>query len=148
MTRWASPVSGLACGAIAAAAFTLAALTGCQPPRAEEGGFDSANPASKLYAISEAGRTRNPDAVPDLIAQLDSDDPAVRMYAIVALEKITGERKGYSPYAPPHARSAAVERWVAAYARQRPGDEDEPADPATNARTDPMGKRDQRHAGP
>jgi 23S rRNA A2030 N6-methylase RlmJ len=45
---------------------------------------------------------------------LGSDDPAVRLYAIVALEKITGERRGYSPYDPPYEREQAIERWVAA----------------------------------
>ncbi len=101
-------------GAVVVAA--MLSCLACQPPRAAEGGFESADPASKIYAIQRAGEMRDAGAVPQLIAQLDSDDPAVRMYAIIALGKITGERKGYSPYDPPHQRMAAVDRWAEAYA--------------------------------
>ena len=87
---------------------------GCAPAMSE-GGFESPHPAAKLYAIQRAGERRDADAIPELIHQLNSDDPAVRMYAIVALEKITGERRGYSPYAPPAQRDRAVERWVEAF---------------------------------
>ncbi len=91
-----------------------AAIPACAP-RAEEGGFDSPNPAAKLYAIHDAGQARDADAVPHLIEQLNSDDPAVRMYAINALERITGRRMDYSPYAPPHQRRQAIQRWVQAW---------------------------------
>ena len=106
---------GLRSATVAAALVFVAVAMGCQPPRAEEGGFESADPASKLYAIHRAGMQSDANAVPQLIGQLDSDDPAVRMYAIVALEKITGQRKGYSPYDPPHKRAAAVQRWAREY---------------------------------
>jgi len=110
-----------------AALATAAASIGCQPS-ISEGGFDSPNPAAKLYAIQRAGEQRDADAVPELISQLDSDDPAVRMYAIIALEKITGERKGYSPYDPPHQRMQAVERWAEAYAaEEKAPDQPDPA---------------------
>lgn len=86
----------------------------CTPP-ISEGDFDSIQPASKLYAIQKAGQARDVEAVPKLIEQLDSDDPAVRMFAIEALERITGERRGFAPYGPPHERAVAVERWVQWY---------------------------------
>jgi HEAT repeat protein len=88
---------------------------GCQPPRASEGGFDSPDPASKLYAIHRAGQQRDASAIPHLIEQLNNDDPAVRMYAIEALERITGSRLGYSPYASLMDRNEAVLRWAEAY---------------------------------
>lgn len=92
--------------------------TSCSPaPRADAGGFDSENPAAKLYAIHEAGEAHQIRSIPDLIAALDSDDPAVRMFAIKALEDMTGQRMGYSPYDPPYRRREAVDRWVAAYHR-------------------------------
>ncbi len=87
----------------------------CAPPPASEGGFESENPASKLYAIRQAGGQHDKTRIPQLIEQLNSDDPAVRMYAIIALEKLTGDRLQYDPYAPAHQRDAAVRRWVAAY---------------------------------
>jgi len=96
---------------VVALGVALAWLSGCAPP-ISEGGFDSAQPAAKLYAIRRAGAARNSDAVPKLIEQLDSDDPAVRMFAIEALARITGERRGYGPYAPPYERDMAVARWV------------------------------------
>ncbi|MFA7235331.1 MAG: HEAT repeat domain-containing protein [Phycisphaeraceae bacterium] len=88
---------------------------GCAPPPASEGGFDSRDPAAKLYAIQRAGEQRDRSAIPHLIEQLNSDDEAVRMFAIIALEKITGTRLGYSPYDPAWKREPAVGEWVAAY---------------------------------
>jgi hypothetical protein len=84
-------------------------------PRATDGGFDSANPAAKLYAIEHAGAQRDPAAVPDLIEQLDSDDPAVRLLAGAALEEITGRTYGYDHADPPAARRSAIHRWVDAW---------------------------------
>lgn len=43
---------------------------------------------------------------------LDSSDPASRMVAIAALERITGERLGYSATDDRVERNAAVRRWV------------------------------------
>lgn len=107
----------IARGVVAAAglATALCLTPACAPPPASEGGFDAEDPASKLYAIRAAGTQSDQTKIPELIEQLNSDDPAVRMYAILALEKITGDRKAYDPYAPAHERNAAVRRWVDAY---------------------------------
>ena len=70
----------------------LVMLCGCAPPPASEGGFDSPDPAAKLYAITIAGQRKDRSAIPHLIEQLDSDDIAVRMFAIGSLELITGTR--------------------------------------------------------
>lgn len=88
-------------------------LAACAP-RAEKGDFDSENPAAKLYAIRQAGDDKDAADVPKLVEQLDSDDPAVRMFAIEALEQITGTRLGYNPYASIEARRPALEQWQAA----------------------------------
>jgi HEAT repeats len=106
--------------AILLLALTLGAQTGCSAPPSA-GGFDSPDPAAKLYAIRRAGKERNRAAIPDLVQQLQSDDPAVRMFAIAALEKITGQRLGYNPYAPPDERDGAVEKWVQAVREGRFG---------------------------
>jgi hypothetical protein len=102
----------------------LASLGGCTPP-ATEGGFDAANPAAKLYAIQRAGLREDRSKIPQLVEQLDSDDPAVRLFAIEALERITGETRGYKPYDPPHRRTQAIDRWIEAY---RPTDPPDSAD--------------------
>ncbi len=93
------------------AAMALAA--GCGP-RAREGGFDSPNPAARLYAIQQAAATHDRTAIPQLVEQLDSDDDAIRLWSIKALETLTGERLGYNPYASPEARRPAIAAWEAA----------------------------------
>ncbi|MEX2672069.1 MAG: hypothetical protein WD294_08175 [Phycisphaeraceae bacterium] len=90
------------------------ALSGCTPA-ISEGGFHAPDPGSKLYAITRAGQNRDRTAIPHLIEQLESDDQAVRMYSILALDRITGTRLGYIHHAPSHHRQAAVARWVEAY---------------------------------
>ena len=92
----------------------MISLTGCQPPRAAGGGFDSDDPASKLYAIRRAGAQRDAQSIEPLVVELGSDDPAVRMLAIDALERITGERLGYNPYAPQRERRQMAQRWAEA----------------------------------
>ncbi len=74
----------------------------------------SDNPASRLYAIHRAAATGDEAAVPALVESLDHDDPAVRMMAINALERLTGTRMGYDPYAGPVARRQAADAWAAA----------------------------------
>ncbi|MEX0741161.1 MAG: HEAT repeat domain-containing protein, partial [Phycisphaeraceae bacterium] len=96
------------------AAICLTLLSGCTPA-VSEGGFNAPDPGSKLYAIIRAGQTRDRTAIPHLIEQLESDDQAVRMYSILALDRITGTRLGYIHHAPSHHRQAAVARWVEAY---------------------------------
>jgi hypothetical protein len=44
---------------------------------------------------------------------LDSDDPATRLLAIDALERITGETLGFDASAPETERRNAVDRWQA-----------------------------------
>src|SRR5688572_28904905 len=92
---------------------SCAALGGCGPS-ALEGGFDSANPAAKLYAIEQAARHHDRSAVGQIIEQLDSDDPAVRLVAIAALQRLTGRTYDYRDYDPPQQRRQAIDRWKAA----------------------------------
>ena len=89
--------------------------SGCAAPSASEGGFDSANPAAKLYAIEAAAREGDQSAIPNIIEQLDSDDPVVRLMAIGALERLTGETHGYRYDDDVEVRRAAIRRWVDAY---------------------------------
>lgn len=94
--------------------------TGCSPS-ALDGGFESPNPAAQLYAIEDAARSGDREAIPDIVASLDSDDPAVRLVAIGALEALTGETLGYEADAPEFERDAAIERWVEYAARETTG---------------------------
>ena len=65
----------------------------------------------KIPAIKNAVRKRDRNALRQLVADLDSDDPAVRFYAISGLERITGQRFGYDYYADEQRREPAVRRW-------------------------------------
>jgi len=95
----------------------VAVVAGCAGPRTSQGGFDSPEPGSRLYAISRAGQARDATALPDLIESLQSDDPAIRMMTIIALEQITGTRMGYDPYARHGDRQAAADAWLDAWRR-------------------------------
>jgi HEAT repeat protein len=73
--------------------------------------FDSPEPAARNAAIVQAAAGRDAAAVPNLVRMLDSDDPATRLLAIDALDRITGERLGYEHAAHEHEREPAVRRW-------------------------------------
>lgn len=94
---------------------TVLCLAGCAAPAASRGGFDSPDPASRLYAINRAGEQKDRSAIPRLIELLDSDDDAERMMAATALQRITGDRMGYNPYSSPAARRRATEAWRQAW---------------------------------
>lgn len=91
---------------------------GCVPiPK----GFDSPEPAARIEAAVDAAATGEKGAIPDLIALLDSDDPATRLVAIGSLERLTGQTLGYHYAAPERERDAAVERWVEWYRQEADG---------------------------
>jgi HEAT repeat protein len=83
-------------------------------PSATEADFESAHPAARLYAIEAAAERKDPTDTPSIVEQLDSDDPAVRLMAIEALERITGETFDYHHDDPSYMREAAIKRWVLA----------------------------------
>ncbi len=85
----------------------------CAPP-VSKGGFDAPDPASRIYATRRAAESGDVAATPRIVELLDSDDPAVRMTAIAALQKLWGETYGYRYDDPPYVREAAVKRWVEA----------------------------------
>ena len=67
-----------------------------------------------MYAMEQAVRAGDRAAVRDIVEELDSDDPAVRLLAIQSLERLTGETFGYVHYDPSWKRDEAIGRWVAA----------------------------------
>lgn len=74
--------------------------------------FDSPEPAARNAAIVRAAAKREQASVPRIVPLLESDDPATRVLAIRALERITGQTLGYDPASSEAERSAAVERWA------------------------------------
>jgi hypothetical protein len=78
-----------------------------------------------------------------LVTRLDDDDEAVRFFSILALEKMTGSRRGYEYHAPWADRLRAVQTWRRYLSQlaagtgaptSRPGDTDA-THPAAAART-------------
>jgi hypothetical protein len=69
------------------------------------------NIEARIPGIKEAGETHDRSALPSLVDSLDDDDPAVRLFAIVALEKFTGDRFGYEYYLDEEQRKPAIARW-------------------------------------
>lgn len=64
------------------------------------------------YGIKYTGAQAPPEVLAYLVERLDHDDPAVRMMAVIALEKITNMRNGYDPYANRNQRQESIRRWV------------------------------------
>jgi HEAT repeat protein len=65
----------------------------------------------RIAAVIEAGQTKDRKALALLVERLDDSEKDVRLYAIIALERITGQTLGYRYYDPAEAREQAVARW-------------------------------------
>jgi hypothetical protein len=76
-----------------------------------EPSMQSSDPALKVPAIKAAAQSNDLSAGKQLVAELDNDDPAIRFYAISALERLTGQRLGYEYYQEREHRQAAIKRW-------------------------------------
>jgi len=85
-------------------------LAGCT---ARRGPFvvSDPDPSNKIPAIKRAADLPDDSKKAQLIQDLDNDDPAVRFYAIRALEQIAGERFGYEYYFDEVQRSQPIQRW-------------------------------------
>ncbi len=92
-------VSGLVCAAV-----------GCSPPRGARHVTDP-DPSVKIPAIRVVAKDKDRHAIPTLVEDLSSDDPAVRFYAIEALIRLTGDSMGYNYYASDTDREISVKRW-------------------------------------
>lgn len=69
------------------------------------------DPSVKIPAIKQAVRQDNRSVLPLLVHDLDSDDPAVRFYAVQGLRRLTGADLGYRFYDDKLARQPSIERW-------------------------------------
>ena len=100
------------CAALCAVALAPYCLPGCSGRRratAEVVGRD--DPSYKIPNIRKATRARETQTARQLVRDLESDDPAVRFYAIRGLRDLTGETFGYVYYADDRHRTLAVQRW-------------------------------------
>lgn len=70
------------------------------------------DPAVKIPEIHKAVERRDKSVLPQLVNDLDNDDPAIRLYAIGALRDLTGESFEYDwTLTDRAARRGTIERW-------------------------------------
>ena len=73
--------------------------------------FDAPDAGSRIRAVVAGSVSPGEADLRGMVRALGSDDPALRTLAIAALERTTGERFGYDPWAASADRRAAVGRW-------------------------------------
>jgi hypothetical protein len=100
-------------------ATALLAAAGCQEH--ERSGFGDGDPPARIQAIHDAAAANDKAAIPDLIRSLDSDDPAERLLANQALERMTGQSFGYDHSAPRPERLEAAQKWADWYSKEGGG---------------------------
>ena len=88
---------------------TVTLWAGCGPPPVKK--VTNPDPAGKIPAIKRAARTQDRRVVPQLVKDLESDDPAVRFFAIEGLRRLTGQTFGYVYHGDEEKRAAAVKSW-------------------------------------
>jgi hypothetical protein len=73
--------------------------------------ISSPEPDRLIPAIKTGVRQHDRRVIPYLVADLESDDSAVRMYAIDGLRRLTNQDLGYVFFADCDDRKPAVKRW-------------------------------------
>lgn len=68
-------------------------------------------PPDRAQAAVRLAESGDQQAVHALVTLLEDDDPAVRLYCILALARLCGTTNGYRYYDPPEQRAAAAARW-------------------------------------
>jgi hypothetical protein len=88
----------------------LAVVAGCHEPTGPRT-VHNRDLAVKVPAIKEAVDRHDLSVAPQLVKDLDSDDPAARFYAIQGLHRLTGQTFGYVYYDEREKRRESVNRW-------------------------------------
>lgn len=128
-----------------AAAFAIGSMLSCGGAPRQAEALRSANPFERSVAAVRAAESGDAEAVATLVDLLEDRDPAVRMYAILALRRLTAKDYGYRYYAELGERVRAVARWREAlrqgdvtvrpqFAAQAPVDREPPTDEAEGSR--------------
>ncbi|RIK63484.1 MAG: hypothetical protein DCC65_15785 [Planctomycetota bacterium] len=89
----------------------MIALHGCTSTREYRAAIASEDVEARIRGIKMAADNRDYGAVPLIVDRLEDEDDGVRFYAILALERITGERFGYDYARISRDRAAAVQKW-------------------------------------
>lgn len=92
-------------------ALALALISACGRPASRPVSFQSDDVNERILAVRQAAEQNDKTTIPLLVDRLEDEDDAVRFFAILALDKLTGRRFGYDYGQPSHRRAKAVERW-------------------------------------
>jgi hypothetical protein len=85
---------------------------GCQAPRGPVS-INSDDPDLKILAMKQDVNRKDARDVPTMVDDLESDDPAIRFYAIQSLRRLTGDDFGYRFYEDDDQRAPALAQWQA-----------------------------------
>ena len=100
------------------------------------GVITDSDPDSKIRADKDVAQNKDMSAIPQLVKDLESDDPAVRFYAINTLQRLTNQTFGYQYFGSEEQRAGATGQWKAWLAgwtagqhhnAGQPGDRTEPS---------------------
>jgi hypothetical protein len=95
----------------------LLGAAACQPAVKQRQQLASGNPLDQALAAVALAEAGDAAAVQRLVSLLEDRDEAVRMFAILALERLCGRTYGYKYYETEAARMEAVRRWQDALRR-------------------------------
>lgn len=96
---------------VAICCLALICLPACHSSEARRQQLVSPYPLDRVQAAVRLAEAGDEQAVDLLIELLADRDRAVRMYAILALERLCGETYGYRYYDPEPGRAASIARW-------------------------------------
>jgi hypothetical protein len=119
---------GVTLGGLAVAAIGVVAIGGCTANDVYRTRLRSGNPLERSKAVVALAERGDAESVHTLVDMLEDRDPAVRMFTIAALKRLSGKDYGYRYYHDETRRLAAVDRWRHALRTQDfvihpPGDE-------------------------
>lgn len=93
-------------------AIACLALVGCNIPP-YRANFNSDDPTERIMAVQAAAKADDRAAVPLIVDRLEDEDSGVQFFAMLALERLTGERFGLESGQSSADRLAAIQRWRA-----------------------------------
>lgn len=103
-----------ACASLVVLVFVTGLLFGGGCSFGSKTGLSSDYPLERARAVVRLAEAGDRAAVYRLVDLLEDQDRAVRMYSILALERLCGDTFGYRYYQPESKRTEAVRRWRAA----------------------------------
>jgi HEAT repeat protein len=85
---------------------------GCGAPRTPyPASLQSEDPGDRVRALKRAAELNDRDVLGIIVDRLEDEDEAVRLFAILALERMTGTRLGYRYHAPASERTRMAAAW-------------------------------------